>query len=144
LLREVARLGKTIIFSSHILADVAELCTRVGIMEAGRLTASGTLDELSQRTVPHRLVRVGLLKQVSPDEAIAALMALPGVSNVHPREGLGQAEWFSFEAEFTGDDAALAALLGQLLQKGLPVIHFSEETKNLEQVFLHATQGIVS
>jgi len=144
LLREVARLGKTILFSSHILADVAELCTRVGIMEDGKLVASGTLNELAKKMVPHRLIRVGLLNHIIPAEAIAALSAVPGISNARQQDGLGHAEWFSLEAEFTGDEKELSNLLAQLLQKNLPVVHFSEDTKNLEEVFLRATQGIVS
>lgn len=144
LLREVARLGKTIIFSSHILADVAELCTRVGILEAGKLVAAGTLNQLAEKMVPHRLIRIGLLNHLDPAEGSAALSVFPGISNVRQQEGLGHAEWYALEAEFTGDEKALSNLLAQLLQKNLPVVHFSEDTKNLEEVFLRATQGIVS
>ena len=52
LLVELARMGKTVFFSTHILADVAEICTRVGIIEAGQIVAMGTLDEL-QRGLGH-------------------------------------------------------------------------------------------
>lgn len=144
LLMEIARLGKTIIFSSHILADVAELCSRVGIMEAGQLVAVGSLDQLSQRMVPHRLIRVALLNRTGPDEALAALAALPGVSGARPQEGFVRSDWIGLEAEFTGDDEALRGLLRQLLEKGLPVVHFSEETQDLEEVFMRATRGLVS
>ncbi|GAB4504890.1 MAG: ABC transporter ATP-binding protein [Anaerolineales bacterium] len=144
LLLEVARLGKTILFSSHILADVAELCTRVGIMEAGKLVAIGTLDQLSQQLAPHRLVRVAFLPSVNKDEAQAALSRLPGVVEVHPQNGLEGAAWPSLEISFTGDDEALHGLLTAMLAQGLPVVRFSEETQNLEEVFLRATRGIVS
>jgi ABC-2 type transport system ATP-binding protein len=144
LLREVARLGKTVIFSSHILADVAELCTRVGIIEDGKLVASGTLNELAERIVPNRLVRIGLLRDFEPAKAIDLISAIPGISNAHQQEGLGRTEWFGVEAEFSGSEKELSDLLARLLQKGLPVVHFSEDAKNLEEVFLRATQGIVS
>ncbi len=144
LLLEVARLGKTIIFSSHILADVAELCTRVGIMENGRLVALGALDQLSEQVVPHRLLRIGLLKSSNIDKAQAVLAAWPGISAVRLQEGLGRAEWLSLEAEFNGDDKALHELLANLLKQGLPVVHFSKDTQNLEEVFMRATRGIVS
>lgn len=144
LLLEVARLGKTILFSSHILADVAELCTRVGIMEEGKLAAIGTLDQLSQQLAPHRLVRVAFLPSLSRDEAQAALSRLPGVLDVHPQDGLEGADWPSLEVEFNGDDEALHKLLTAMLEQGLPVVRFSEETQNLEEVFLRATRGIVS
>jgi len=144
LLLEIARLGKTIIFSSHILADVAELCTSVGIMEDGKVVAVGTLDQLSEKAVPHRLIRIAFLNQISIEKAQAALSSLPTISQVRTPEGLGKAEWVVLEAEFNGDDEALRQLLASLIEQGLPIVHFSEETQNLEQVFMRATRGIVS
>ncbi len=144
LLLEVARLGKTIIFSSHILADVAELCTRVAIMESGKLAAFGALDQLTERVMPHRLLRIALLKEGTFENAQAILGVYPGISAVRLQEGLGRAEWLSLEADFTGDDQALQALLSTILQQGLPVVQFSEDTKNLEEVFMRTTRGIVS
>ncbi|HQX16124.1 MAG TPA: ABC transporter ATP-binding protein [Anaerolineales bacterium] len=144
LLLEIARLGKTIIFSSHILADVAELCTRVGIMESGKLVALGALNELTEKAVPHRLIRVAFLNQIDPEQTQKTLAASPGISAVRAQDGLGKAGWLSFEAEYTGDDTSLRALLSNLVSQGLPVVHFSEETQNLEEVFMRATRGIVS
>ena len=144
LLVEIAHLGKTILFSSHILADVAELCSRVGIMESGKLVAIGGINELSQQMVPHRLVHIAVLNRVPADVAQAAVASLPGVSAVHPQEGFVRTEWIAFGVEFKGDDEALQKMLAQLLEKDLPVVHFSEETQDLEEVFMRATQGIVS
>src|SRR5512133_1792802 len=115
LLLEIAHLGKTIVFSSHILADVAELCTRVGIMENGKVVALGTLDQLSERAIPHRLIRVAFLNQVGMEKAQAALVGLPGISAVRPQEGLGKAEWISLDAVFVGDDRSLQQLLTSLV-----------------------------
>ncbi|MBN2117981.1 MAG: ABC transporter ATP-binding protein [Anaerolineales bacterium] len=144
LLLEIARLGKTIVFSSHILADVAELCTRVGIMENGRVVAVGTLDQLSERAIPHRLIRVAFLNRVDIEKAQSVLSTLPGISNIRAQDGLGKAEWISLEAEFSGSDQLLHELLASLIAQGLPVVHFSEETQNLEEVFMRTTRGIVS
>ena len=144
LLLEIARLGKTIIFSSHILADVAELCTRVGIMEGGKLVAVGTLDQLTEKAVPHRLIRIAFLNQIQVENAQSALAALPGISAVRAQDGLGKADWVTLEAEFIGDDEALRALLANLVAQGLPIVHFSEDTHNLEEVFMRTTRGIVS
>ena len=144
LLLEIARLGKTILFSSHILADVAELCTRVGIMENGKLVTAGSLDQLSESAMPHRLLRISFLKSVEPDQVQAALSSLNGIANVRKPDGLNKAEWLTFEAEFIGDDEALQGILSALIDQKLPVIHFSEETQDLEEVFMRATKGIVS
>ena len=143
LLMEIARLGKTILFSSHILADVAELCSRVGIMELGKVVAVGTLDQLNQNLVPHRLLHIKLLDTAPLAEAQAALVNMHGVTAVRVQEN-GRADWLALEVEFNGDDAAMQALLTSLIQRGLPVVHFSEEMKTLEEVFMRATKGIVS
>ena len=139
LLLEVARLGKTILFSSHILADVGELCTRVGILEDGKLVALGTLQQLSERVMPHRQLRIGLLGRA--EEAQVALQSNIGVSEVRLLDNSNRA---SLEVDFIGDDEAIHQLLAKLLEQGFPVVHFSEETKNLEEVFMRTTKGIVS
>ncbi len=144
LLLEIARLGKTIVFSSHILADVAELCTRVGIMESGKVVAVGTLDQLSERATPHRLIQVAFLNPLDVAQAQSVLSALPGVATVRAQDGMGKAEWTSLEVEFSGSDQLLHQLLASLIAQGLPVVHFSEETQNLEEVFMRTTRGIVS
>jgi len=139
LLLEVARLGKTIIFSSHILADVGELCTRVGIIEDGKLAAIGTLQQLSERVMPHRQLRIGLLGRT--EETKAALQSNTSVTDVRL---LDSTSGLSLQVDFIGDDEAMHQLLAKLLEQGFPVIHFSEETKNLEEVFMRTTKGIVS
>lgn len=144
LLLEVSRLGKTIIFSSHILADVAEICSRIGIVEEGKLVALGELDQLSAQLAPQRLLRIILLNKIPKEEAQAKLATLPGISKVQLQEGKENGGRISLQAEFTGDDDAMQALLAQMLTLGLPVVHFSEDTQNLEKVFMRATRGIVS
>ena len=139
LLLEVARLGKTILFSSHILADVGELCTRVGILEDGKLVAVGTLEQLNERVMTHRQIHIGLIDR--KEEAQAALQTMEGVYAVRLLENMSRA---SLEVDFTGDDEAIHKLLVKLLEQGFPVVHFSEEKNNLEEVFMRATKGIVS
>jgi ABC-2 type transport system ATP-binding protein len=139
LLLEVARLGKTILFSSHILADVGELSTRVGIIEDGKLVALGTLQQLSAHVMPHRQLHIGLLDR--KEEAQTMLQSMPGVSEVRAVENSSR---FSLEADFIGDDESIHQLLAKLLEQGFPVVHFSEESKNLEEVFMRTTKGIVS
>jgi ABC-2 type transport system ATP-binding protein len=138
LLLEVARLGKTILFSSHILADVGELCTRVGIIEDGKMVALGTLKQLSEYVMPHRQIHIGLLNRAK--EAQILLQSMTGVAEVRAVEN-GRV---SLEVDFSGDDEAIHQLLAKLLAQGFPVIHFSEEAKNLEEVFMRTTKGIVS
>jgi ABC-2 type transport system ATP-binding protein len=141
LLLEVARLGKTIIFSSHILADVAELCTRVGIMEDGKLAVVGTLGQLSQKMVPHRQLRVVVLDKA--EEVQAFLSMQENISAVRLQTDVNQNR-IPLEVDFNGDDNDLSALLNRLLENKFPVVHFSEETQKLEEVFMRTTKGIIS
>jgi ABC-2 type transport system ATP-binding protein len=139
LLLEVARLGKTILFSSHILADVGELCTRVGILEDGKLVALGTLEELRAHVMPYRQIHIGLLDR--REEAQVVLQSMEGVFEVRTVDNISRV---SLEVDFSGDDEATHQLLAKLLAQGFSVIHFSEESNNLEEVFMRTTKGIVS
>lgn len=142
LMVELARMGKTIFFSTHILADVAEICTHVGIIEAGKLVASGTLEELQQHVVPHRRIQIALLGQA--EDAQAFLASSPGVSKIEFMPGNQSAGRFRLEIEFIGDDAALKALLESMIQNKLPVLHFNEDSRDMEEIFMRATKGLVT
>ncbi len=144
LLVELARMGKTIFFSTHILSDVAEICTRVGIIEAGKLVALDTLDGLGLQENAH-MRRVTLEILGDPAEVERTLLSIPALREVQisPENNLPpqRTRW---EAGFQGDDRALSALLADLVASGLPVVHFSEHQVSLEEVFMQLTQGIVS
>lgn len=141
LLVELARMGKTVFFSTHILADVAEICTRVGILEAGVLVAVGSLEELRSQLLPSRRIEMTLL-----DSSSNAQTFLSGIENVASIEALpsnnGERPRLAFE--FSGGDEALAALLAKLIGSDIKIINFHEERSDLEEVFLRATKGIVS
>jgi ABC-2 type transport system ATP-binding protein len=141
LLVELSRMGKTIFFSTHILADVAEICTRVGIIEAGELVAAGELEALQQHLIPNRHIRVSLLGK--QDDAAKLLELAAGVENlqVAPERNNGQ---FRLEFDFTGDDQALSSLLAQMVHQGVPVIQFSSDNRDMEEVFMRATKGLVT
>jgi len=142
LMVELARMGKTIFFSTHILADVAEICTRVGIIEAGKLVASGTLEELQQHVVPHRRIHITLLDKAEAGQSF--LGSFPGVTKVELLPGNQHAGRIRLEIEFVGDDDALGALLGGLIQNKFPVLHFSEDSRDMEEIFMRATKGLVT
>ncbi|MDW8327464.1 MAG: ABC transporter ATP-binding protein [Anaerolineales bacterium] len=141
LLVELSRMGKTVFFSTHILADVAEICTQVGIVEAGRLVAQGSLAEMQRRLKPHRTLQITLL-----DKGIeAARSAIFGRENVLDFRELDEpGEHICFEVDFAGDEAAISAFLRDLVQRGLPVLRFTETAHDVEDVFMKVTQGIVS
>jgi ABC-2 type transport system ATP-binding protein len=140
LLVEMARMGKTIFFSSHILADVSEICTHLGIIETGQMVAQGTVEEIRRQLMPTREITITLLGRV--EEAKEALLHVEGVDGItdlsddHGRKRI--------KVDFSGDDTGVSALLQALSSRGIPVVNFSEETRDLEAVFMRATKGIVS
>jgi ABC-2 type transport system ATP-binding protein len=142
LLVELVRMGKTVFFSTHILSDVAEICTRVGILEAGELVAEGSLEELQLQILPRRQVEITLLDHL--EEAREVLLTTPGVENVEHIAETSPAGRQRFVLQFSGDDQALSRLLAELVSNNIPVLHFREDTRDLEEVFLHATRGAVT
>lgn len=140
LLVELANMGKTIFFSTHILADVAEICTQVGIIEAGQLVMQGSVEEMQRQLVPHREITVTLLGGV--DLAKETLKGIGGVEMVEDLKSENERD--RLHVSFVGEDADVSGLLALLVKAGIPVMHFMEETRDLESVFMRATKGIVS
>jgi ABC-2 type transport system ATP-binding protein len=135
LLRELGSMGKTILVSSHILTELGELCDSIGIIERGRLVASGPLDEISLQIHQERSLRIKVLSEHS--QAITILSNQPGVGEVFNENGF-------LEVDFHGDEEAAAGLLESLLKHGVRVSSFSEITSDLEEVFLKLTKGEVA
>lgn len=140
LLVELAKMGKTIFFSSHILADVAEICTDIGIIEEGKIVAQGPIDQMRRQILPHRQIIISLLDRV--EEAKTALQAVPGVESISDMSNEGDKK--RIKVEFSGEDTGISQLLTALASKGIPVVNFAEQTQDLEAVFMRATKGIVS
>jgi ABC-2 type transport system ATP-binding protein len=165
LLRELSAMGKTVLVSSHILAELAELCDSVGIIEKGRLVAGGPLDEITRRLKwnPEGSKGQGCtlrLKIISDrSQAEAVLRDQPGVIELRvlgKEAGIRELGDFSkdtpnplipaseLELEFLGEEAAAADLLATLIARGVKVVSFTEVTTDLEEVFLHLTQESVT
>lgn len=120
--------GKALIVSSHILADLHEYCTHIGIMEAGTLRQFGTVAQVVGGKQDNRChYRVTLARSV-PDAA-RLLSEMGGLTRieVHGRQ-------ISFEYEH--EAGAAAALLARLLREGLPVASFAPVEHDLEQAYL--------
>jgi len=140
LLVELARMGKTIFFSTHILADVAEICTQVAIIEAGKLVASGALEELQKMLMPHRVVQLTVLGKADQIQAILSQDAQ--VLSIQPLPSHSGRERLEFS--FSGGAEDLRRLLSTLVSSGASLLHFSEDSRDLEGVFMRATKGMVT
>ena len=135
LLRELHAMGKTIVLSSHILTELAELCDTVGIIEKGHLVASGSLDDIRKQVIGTRTLRLRVLSD--REQAIETLKRQPGVGEVYPSDGL-------LEVEFLGGEDAAADLLANLVGAGVRLAAFAEELSDLEEIFLRLTKGEVA
>ncbi|WP_426983830.1 ATP-binding cassette domain-containing protein [Brevibacillus borstelensis] len=135
ILKELRDMGKTIIISSHILPELAEMCDVIGVIEEGNLIAFGKVEEIYARMQEKRVLRIRLVDRM--DDALTHLKQQPLVSNV-TREG----NWAV--VGFSGDDQQQVELLRSLALAGLPVAAFNEAEGNLEEIFLEITKGVGS
>jgi ABC-2 type transport system ATP-binding protein len=141
LLVELANMGKTIFFSTHILADVEEICTHIGIVEAGKLIVQGKIDDVRRQMRPHREAVVTLMSTDTQD-ARQTLSTVPGVIDIQPiADEQGRKR---LRISFEGDDTVMSQMMQAMAAKGIAMLNFTEQSENLESVFMRLTKGIVS
>jgi ABC-2 type transport system ATP-binding protein len=145
LLRELSAMGKTIVLSSHILTELAELCDTVAIMETGRLVASGPLDDIRRHASDRRILRIQVLAGLQRAEAV--LSTFPAITQVAQhsiRDGSGINSEGVIELEFSGSDTTAADLLDALISHEVRIASYGEVMTNLEEAFLRLTKGDVA
>ena len=130
ILKELQRMGTTIVISSHILPELTELCTMIGIIDQGRMRATGPVQEVIRELTSGRRLRIMVMGR--RDEALAILKALPSIRTVDMING-------AIEAQYEGDDATAASILQALTAAGISVSGFSQLEGGLEDAFLKAT-----
>lgn len=131
-LKELKDLGKTIIISSHILPELAELCTSIGIIEKGKMVVSGTVEEIMQKTSQKKVIRVKVLGEL--EGAVKILKEQPSIGSVNVHNDY-------LEADFHGTNEIMAEILKTAIKNEIPVVSFSEVDRNLESVFMHLIGG---
>jgi ABC-2 type transport system ATP-binding protein len=136
LLNELKQMGKTILISSHILSELADFCTSIGIIERGKMLAAGSIQEIQQQIRSHRVIKVRVLDE-STDRAALLLRDDPSIRAVESYD-------HTITAQFEGQDPDMARLLDRLVHSGVVVQSFAEEPLSLEEVFMVITKGIVS
>jgi ABC-2 type transport system ATP-binding protein len=135
LLKELSRMGKTILISSHILTELADCCTSIGIVERGRLLLHGPMDEVYRRIHRNRLVEIKVNDRL--DAALAIVRSQPETLSVDATD-------HTLRVELASDDQHLARLLSQLMAAGIPVRSFADKDPTLEDVFMLVTKGLVT
>ncbi len=156
LLKELRRMGKTILISSHILPELAELCNVVGIIERGQLLFSGTVEEIVRRAKIGHVLLVGVVDRV--EQAAEVLSKVPGVKKAAvllDGEAAGQAMNSSGKnkqpaggrmIQLNYDDEgghSFTDIPNILVNQGFRLTKFTEEPVNLETAFMRLTKGMV-
>jgi ABC-2 type transport system ATP-binding protein len=136
ILLELSRLGHTILVSSHILAELQEICDRVGIIEAGRVLAQGTVEEI--RATVRSVLTVTVRVLGGPEVAARAAAIAAANAAVQTAGPTG-----TLRFELAGGEEAAADLLAALVGEGIRVTDFREESGGLERLFLSVTKGDV-
>jgi ABC-2 type transport system ATP-binding protein len=132
LVKELARMGKTIVISSHILPELEELCTWVGFIDSGRMAAVGPMDEVRERASGGRRFHI-VLSSTDPDwlKTVAERM--------QSSTGVVRADVVGDHVEVTVGDVEDHLLLAELIKEGLPVRSFAPIEGDLSQAFLTLT-----
>ena len=135
MIRALAGEGKTVLISSHILTELAEICDVVGILERGRLVAVGTVEQIQKHgQTPHDVVEVEILDGI--DALSVWLAQRQNVSHVRIE---GQAARFLH----AGNSQQAADLLKSMIEAGFRVTAFGRRRQSLEDVFMQVTKGLV-
>ena len=135
LFKELRNRGKTILISSHILTELADCCSSIGIIERGKLLMSGPIDEVYRRIRRNRIVEIRFIENM--EAGLAILQGLPETRDV-------RIENRHVEVELAADDRQVAALLERLVAAGVRMTSFCDKEPTLEDVFLRVTQGAVA
>jgi ABC-2 type transport system ATP-binding protein len=135
LLKRLGTMGKTIMVSSHILPELADICNKVGIIERGELLFNDTVAELLHRVRPHKVLNIGVA-----GDGQAASRILKSNSIVS-RVDVGQEH---LTVTLVNGQADYSELATMLVNAGHRILLFREEELNLETAFMALTKGITS
>jgi ABC-2 type transport system ATP-binding protein len=134
IIKELRKMNKTVLISSHILPELSDFCTSIGIIEKGKLIAAGSLTEIEKRLSGSRIYR---LTAIEPLEIIQAFLKEEGVES-----GVDGGGYLEFASNAGIED--VAQLLTKLVSKNFRITSFYPVAANLEDLFMKITKGEVS
>jgi ABC-2 type transport system ATP-binding protein len=135
ILKELKSMGKTILISSHILPELAEMCDSLGIIDGGKLVAEGSVSDIQAKLQGEKMIIVKMNEGLEP--AIAFFEDDPYVSKLVRRE-----EDNSLQFIYRGSSEEQTLLLKKAILHQLPISSFSEVETDLEDVFMEITRGV--
>ena len=137
ILRTLREMGKTVLISSHILPELSEMCDSLTILDHGQLVFSGTVEQLSDRMNGNAPLDIRLAEPggaEAAEQAVHCLREMPCVTEIL------QTEPTLLRVRLNGEQEACAAVLRELVLRGIPVSDFHRAAMNLEKVFMEVTQ----
>lgn len=135
LLKALQEMGKTILISSHILHELAQLCTRIGIIEAGKLVAEGSLSDIFRQLSLKRVVHVQLAKRM-PD-LVSQLKSVRGVDDVEEQTD-------RLVIKLREDELAVEDLHSEIVRLGGRIRMYQPEAMDMETAFMKLTEGVTA
>ena len=136
LLKQLRSMGKTILVSSHILPELADICNKIGIIEQGQLIVNGTVEDVMTQARTERILHIQVAGWPQ-QEAADLLERRDEVETVDQRAGI-------LIVKLKRPDIRHSALAQNLIEEGFELMLFKEEEINLETAFMHLTKGITS
>lgn len=133
LIAELHRMGKTILISSHILAELEGICSHMGVIDEGVVKAQGEMDTIRGALTGSRRIRVRV-----PDAEIDPVF---DQISAHAEVSEAAVERGRIEFVLSGDDDTSASLLSELVNAGRSVYEWRAEAAGLEELFLELTGG---
>lgn len=134
LLKRLGELKKTVIVSSHILPELADVCTRVGMIEKGNLIVDDNVDEVMKKARQQIILHVGVSENT--DKAAALLQANELVSKLEVKKNV-------MLVTLKNDVKDYTFIPSLLISEGFRLSLFREEEINLETAFMELTKGLV-
>ena len=132
IMKNLRAMGKTIIISSHILPELADMCDTIGIMQQGSLVMYGTVEEMERRAMHTRPLHI---------RANMRLDEIEHILREDPRSGKISVLADEVVVEYGGTEEEAAGLLSRIMTQGIPVGGFYREHGNLETLFMEVTSG---
>lgn len=131
IIKNLKTLDKTIMISSHILLELSQICTTMGIMKQGEMVLVGKMDEILTKSKERSLLKIMIYE--GREKAIEILKSEKRVESISIIEKC-------CHVKFSGDEEAEAHLLKKLVQEDVLISSFSKEKYDLEDVFIEITQ----
>ncbi|EAZ87507.1 ABC transporter ATP-binding protein [Lysinibacillus sp. FSL M8-0216] len=134
ILRNLKSMGKTILISSHILPELAEMCDEIGVIDNGKLIAHGNVAAIQAQLQGEKRIVMKVTDRIN--EVRSYLEEDPHISSIDVLE-----HRLEIAFNYRGTDAEQVALLKKAILADLPIYALSEEEKDLEDVFMAITKG---